>query len=70
MRGGLRSVGGYHSAYYGPSHVAFRKKCRDFVEEEVRPYLEAAGGKGGGGGGRAKRLGRLGRFGRLALSPA
>ncbi|CAJ1353921.1 unnamed protein product, partial [Effrenium voratum] len=31
---------GYHSAYYGPSHVAFRKKCRDFVEEEVRPYLE------------------------------
>lgn len=31
---------GYPSAYYGPSHEVFRRKCRDFVEAEVRPHLE------------------------------
>ncbi|CAK0899332.1 unnamed protein product [Prorocentrum cordatum] len=31
---------GYPSAYYGQSHVDFRRKCRDFVETEIKPYLD------------------------------
>jgi len=31
---------GYPSPYYGPSHVAFRAKCRAFVDAEIRPYLD------------------------------
>jgi alkylation response protein AidB-like acyl-CoA dehydrogenase len=31
---------GYPSAYYHQGHVAFRAKCRKFVEEEIKPYAE------------------------------
>mmetsp|Transcript_47652 Transcript_47652/g.101981 ORF Transcript_47652/g.101981 Transcript_47652/m.101981 type:complete len:424 (-) Transcript_47652:37-1308(-) len=31
---------GYPSPYYGSSHVAFRKKCREFVDTEIRPNLQ------------------------------
>jgi len=31
---------GFPSAYYGPSHVEFRRKCREFVQQEIVPNLE------------------------------
>lgn len=31
---------GYPSAYYGQSHVDFRRKCRAFVEAEIKPHLD------------------------------
>ncbi|CAK9009823.1 unnamed protein product [Durusdinium trenchii] len=29
----------YHSAYYKETHKAWRKRCRDFVEEHIIPYV-------------------------------
>ena len=29
---------GFRSNYYNESHIAFRKKVRDFVETEILPY--------------------------------
>jgi len=31
---------GYPSPYYRSSHVDFRKKCREFVDTEIRPHLQ------------------------------
>ena len=31
--------GTYHSAYYKETHKAWRKRCRDFVEEHIIPYV-------------------------------
>jgi alkylation response protein AidB-like acyl-CoA dehydrogenase len=31
---------GFPSAYYRESHVIYRAKCRQFVEEEIKPYVE------------------------------
>jgi acyl-CoA dehydrogenase len=30
----------FPSAYYNEKHVAFRAKCRDFVERELRPHVD------------------------------
>ena len=30
---------GASSAYYKPTHVAFRKRCRDFVESKIVPFV-------------------------------
>lgn len=32
---------GFATPYYNESHVGFRAKCRDFVDAEIRPHLEA-----------------------------
>ena len=37
---------GFASPYYGQKHVAWRKRCREFVETEILPFIdewEAAG---------------------------
>jgi len=31
---------GFPSPYYGASHVAFRERCRSFIDAEIRPHLE------------------------------
>lgn len=31
---------GFPSPYYGQSHVAFRKACREFVHTEIKPFVD------------------------------
>lgn len=31
---------GFPSAYYRESHVSYRAKCRKFVEEEIKPFVD------------------------------
>jgi len=31
---------GWTSPYYNESHIAWRKKCREFVDEEIIPYVD------------------------------
>lgn len=31
---------GFPSAYYNETHVAFRAKCREFVERELLPHVD------------------------------